>query len=118
MSGQTPGFEVLSIELPGAGTPVDPDTADGRRAWTEQDVSEVTSLYVAEMVTYGTGAGEVQIALGDQQRFFRISPGDFIGGFRPVRKIRFRNMTDVPKRLVLWVSNEPTFRAWNTPRGL
>jgi len=84
----------------------------------EMDISEVRVIVVAESLAWGTGTGELSIALGDMGQFFDLSPGDNIIDFEPVRRLLLRNNTALAKKVVLLLSRSSKFRLLNTPRGL
>ena len=84
----------------------------------ELDITEVRVIVVAEAIAWGTGAGELSIALGDMGEFFDIAGGDNIIGFEPVRRLLLRNNTAFDKKIVLLLSQSVNFRLLNTPRGL
>jgi hypothetical protein len=82
-----------------------------------EDIGGVRGVFVSKMVSLGSSAGELSIALGKTGDFFDISPGDFIR-LSAVRWLRIRNNVNAARALELILSDDPEFRFWNTPRGL
>ena len=83
----------------------------------ELETSGIVSMFLVEALAWGTGAGEVSIAFGDQGDFMDLSPGDSFINFSPVRRVRLRNNTVTDKTVVFLLTTNPDFRFWNTPRG-
>lgn len=85
----------------------------------EKDMPLVSArvIAVSKMLAFGTGAGDVSIALGERGDFFDLSPGDLLRA-RRFSQVRFRNNTGVQKTFEFLHTSDPDFTLENYERGL
>ena len=81
------------------------------------DISGARVLIFAESIAWGTGAGEISIAIGETGDFWDLCPADTIV-LSMFTRFKLRNNAITAKSGVLLHSTDPNFRLLNAPRGV